>query len=161
MSANQWEFQIGPNIGISAGDDLIIARYLLQHIAESYNVGIYYNPKPYKNINGSGCHINFSTCATRNASGIVDIYKYIERLNDCHDKLINNYGEGNRERLTGIHETSSYDTFSWGIGTRNTSVRIPNHVIKDGCGYFEDRRPAANIDPYLATSSLFEACCLD
>jgi glutamine synthetase len=53
------------------------------------------------------------------------------------------------------------DKFTWGIGTRNTSVRIPNATHKNGCGYFEDRRPAANIDPYLATSIIAKTCCLD
>jgi glutamine synthetase len=52
------------------------------------------------------------------------------------------------------------DKFTSGIGTRNTSIRIPNHVMKNGCGYLEDRRPAANIDPYDATSTLFNVCCL-
>lgn len=27
--------------------------------------------------------------------------------------------------------------------------------------YFEDRRPAANIDPYLATYTLFKTCCFE
>ena len=70
------------------------------------------------------------------------------------------YGSDNHLRLTGIHETSSMDKFTSGIGTRNTSIRIPNHVMKNGCGYLEDRRPAANIDPYDATSTLFNVCCL-
>jgi glutamine synthetase len=70
------------------------------------------------------------------------------------------YGKNNEKRLTGLYETSSYKEFSWGNGTRNTSVRIPNHVIKDGKGYFEDRRPAANMDPYLVTSTIFKTCCL-
>ena len=57
-------------------------------------------------------------------------------------------------RLTGHHETSSMDVFSWGVGTRHTSVRIPNSVVKDGKGYFEDRRPASNCDPYLVSDRM-------
>jgi glutamine synthetase len=53
------------------------------------------------------------------------------------------------------------DKFTSGIGTRNTSIRIPNHVVKNGSGYLEDRRPASNIDPYDATSRLFNVCCLN
>jgi len=89
------------------------------------------------------------------------IYKYIEKLEKNHKTHIDVYGEDNHLRLTGLHETSSINKFSWGIGTRNTSIRIPNNVFNDNCGYFEDRRPAANIDPYLATSLLFKICCLD
>jgi glutamine synthetase len=167
VSEKQWEFQIGPCEGIQAGDHLIIARYLLERIAEKYDVRINYHPKPDKNINGSGCHINFSTYSTRSSRitsedvGIIEIYRCIKCLSEKHEELIKVYGNNNDLRLTGFHETSSYDKFSWGIGTRNTSVRIPNQVVRDNRGYFEDRRPAANIDPYLATSNLFKICCLD
>jgi glutamine synthetase len=67
-----------------------------------------------------------------------------------HAEHIAVYGEGNAARLTGKCETASIDQFSWGIGTRTTSVRISNKCKADGFGYFEDRRPAANVDPYLA-----------
>ena len=157
----QWEFQIGPCEGINASDQLIVARYLLERIAEKYETKINYHPKPNKRISGSGCHINFSTFASRYENGIEEIHRYIHRLSEKHDDLIKVYGNNNDLRLTGFHETSSYEKFTWGIGTRNTSVRIPNQVTKYKCGYFEDRRPAANIDPYLATSNLFKICCLD
>jgi glutamine synthetase len=162
VSEKQWEFQIGPCEGILAGDHLIIARYLLEKIAEKYDVRINYHPKPDKNINGSGCHINFSTFKTRDdEDGIEEINRCIKCLSENHEELIKVYGNNNDLRLTGFHETSSYNKFSWGVGTRNTSVRIPNQVIRDNGGYFEDRRPAANIDPYLATSKLFKVCYLD
>ena len=69
------------------------------------------------------------------------------------------YGENNYQRLIGIHETSSIDVFSWGVGTRHTSIRIPNQTANEGCGYFEDRRPAGNINPYRVTSAIYDACC--
>jgi glutamine synthetase len=159
VSKGQWEFQIGPCEGIEAGDHLIVARYLLERIAEKFDVRIDYNPKPHANINGSGCHINFSTFTTRCENGIEFINKYIERLKNKHSEHIAVYGENNHLRLTGKHETSSIDTFSWGVGTRNTSIRIPNQTFNNNCGYFEDRRPASNIDPYLATSIIFDTCC--
>jgi glutamine synthetase len=157
----QWEFQVGPCEGIMAADQLIIARYLLERIAEKYDVKINYHPKPSKFINGSGCHINFSTYRTRYEDGIEEIHRCIKCLGENHEELIKVYGNNNDLRLTGFHETSSYEKFSWGIGTRNTSVRIPNQAVREKRGYFEDRRPAANIDPYLATSNLFKICYLD
>lgn len=158
----QWEFQIGPCEGILAADQLIIARYLLERISEKHDVKINYHPKPINTINGSGCHINFSTYRTRYPdSGIEEIHRCIKYLSENHDEVIKVYGNNNDLRLTGYHETSSYDKFSWGIGTRNTSIRIPNQVVREKRGYFEDRRPAANIDPYLATSKLFKICYLN
>lgn len=161
VTERQWEFQVGPCEGIKAGDELIVARYLLERIAEEFDATIDFSPKPYKLVNGSGCHTNFSTKAMREENGLEVIYRAIDKLKEKHEEHIKIYGEDNEKRLTGHHETASYTEFSWGKGTRNTSVRIPNQVVNDGRGYFEDRRPAANIDPYLVTSMIFKNCvCL-
>ena len=70
------------------------------------------------------------------------------------------YGDGNRMRMTGQHETASYDNFSFGVADRGASVRIPRETEKNKRGYLEDRRPASNMDPYVVTSMIFETCCL-
>jgi glutamine synthetase len=160
VASGQWEFQIGPSINIEASDQLVVARYLLQRVAEKYDATIDYSPKLSEKANGSGCHINFSTNKMRGPNGITEIISCMGKLRSRHGEHIAAYGKDNHLRLTGLHETSSMDKFTWGIGTRNTSVRIPNLTQKNGCGYFEDRRPAANIDPYLATSIIAKTCCL-
>ena len=66
------------------------------------------------------------------------------------------YGKYNKERCSGNHETADYDTFSYGIADRGSSIRIPRETEKLGCGYFEDRRPASNMDPYLVTAKILE-----
>ena len=160
VATGQWEFQIGPSKGIEAADQLVVARYLLERIAEKYEAKIDFSPKLSENANGSGCHINFSTEKMRNEGGLEEILYCMKKLEEKHEEHIAAYGKDNHLRLTGLHETSSMTKFTWGIGTRNTSIRIPNLTKKNGCGYFEDRRPAANIDPYLATSIIAETCCL-
>jgi glutamine synthetase len=156
----QWEFQIGPCTGIDASDQLLLARYILERIAEKYSVKINYLPKPFSKINGSGCHINFSTNDMRNENGLESIKKAIQKLGKYHQEIIQISGESNQKRLTGTHETSSIDVFSYGIGTRHTSVRIPYSTYNDKKGYFEDRRYGANVNPYIATSMLYKIICL-
>ena len=56
--------------------------------------------------------------------------------------------------MTGEHETSDFNTFSYGIGNRGTSIRIPTQTEKDQCGYFEDRRPSSKCDPYLSRAGI-------
>lgn len=160
VSARQWEFQIGPATGIDAADQVYVARYLLERIAEKHQARINYHPKPFSGANGSGCHINFSTRATRGNCGLDIIRTCMPKLTEKHDEHIAVYGLYNDLRLTGKHETSSFHGFNFGEGTRNTSVRIPNQTVTEGCGYFEDRRPAANVEVYEATAMLFATCCL-
>jgi glutamine synthetase len=156
VAPGQWEFQVGPCIGIEAGDHMMASRYFLEKIAKKHGVRISYDPKPFDNINGSGCHVNFSTLKMRSENGIEEIIKAIDKLRLKHSKHMDNYGENNHLRMNGKHETSSYDIFTYGIGTRNTSIRVGNETYSNKKGYLEDRRPASNIDPYLVTSMIFE-----
>ena len=71
-----------------------------------------------------------------------------------------NYGKGNRKRMSGQHETASYDIFTYGVADRGASIRIPKNTDTEKKGYLEDRRPASNVDPYLLTGKLFETICL-
>lgn len=82
-------------------------------------------------------------------------------LEKYHKEHILVYGEGNHERLTGKHETSSMDTFSVGVGARGKSIRIPVMTIDQGKGYYEDRRPASNMNAYLVCSMLVDSTLLD
>ena len=58
--------------------------------------------------------------------------------------------------MTGEHETASYDKFTDGIANRGASIRRGNETTKNKKGYFEDRRPSSNCDPYLVTGKIFE-----
>ena len=148
----QWEYQIGPCEGIDAGDQLWVSRYLLHRVCEKHGVTASFSPKPIKgDWNGSGLHTNFSTNEMRGENGLVKIYEAVTKLNHKHKEHILVYGD-NSERLSGTHETSKLEHFTWGIADRTASVRIPSQVYDAKCGYCEDRRPAANADPYIVTS---------
>mmetsp|Transcript_9738 Transcript_9738/g.21714 ORF Transcript_9738/g.21714 Transcript_9738/m.21714 type:complete len:350 (+) Transcript_9738:52-1101(+) len=159
----QWEYQVGPCTGIEAGDQLWMSRYILNRVCEDHGVVVSYDPKPIPgDWNGAGCHTNFSTKPMRKPGGLDKyIIPAIEKLGEKHAEHIAVYGEGNDARLTGSHETASIDSFSWGVANRGASVRVGNDTKEKGYGYFEDRRPASNMDPYLVTSMIFKTSCLD
>merc|ERR1712007_145852 len=91
--------------------------------------------------------------------GMKYINDAIEKLSKRHKEHIELYGKDNEQRLTGRHETASMETFSSGVANRGASIRIPRSVQAEGYGYFEDRRPASNIDPYLVTGIMVETIC--
>lgn len=150
---SQWEFQVGPCLGIEMGDHLTMARFLLFRVCEEWGIKVSFHPKPLKgDWNGAGCHTNFSTEEMRQEGGIKAIEAAIEKLSKRHMEHIAVYGDDNDLRLTGRHETGHIGQFSSGVAHRGASIRIPRGVSAEKKGYFEDRRPASNIDRRLLFS---------
>ena len=152
----QWEFQIFSQGAADAGDQIWLARYLLERTAEKYGMGIEYHCKPVKgDWNGSGMHANFSNSTLRTC-GDKSVYDQIcEAFRPRVKEHIAVYGADNDQRLTGLHETQSIDQFSYGVSDRGASIRIPIATVEKGYkGWLEDRRPASNADPYKVAAEI-------
>lgn len=151
VAPGQWEFQIFAKGAKSAGDQVWIARYLLERIGEKHNVGINWHCKPLgdKDWNGSGMHANFSNTVLRTAGNQAVFTKICEAFRSVVKEHMKVYGADNHLRLTGKHETAAIDDFSYGISDRGASIRIPIYTVENEWkGYLEDRRPNSSADPY-------------
>ncbi len=161
VAAGQWEFQIFAKGAQAAGDQVWVARFLLERIGEKYGVYVNWHCKPLGDTdwNGSGMHANFSNTALRSA-GSKDVYDKIcsafapdSVIKEC----IAAYGPDNHMRLTGKHETQSIDKFSYGVSDRGASIRIPLGAVQKGWkGWLEDRRPNSAADPYKVASVIIK-----
>ncbi|MEZ4773037.1 MAG: glutamine synthetase beta-grasp domain-containing protein [Bacteroidia bacterium] len=158
VATGQWEFQIFAKGAADAGDQIWVARYLLERLGEKYGLGVNWHPKPIKgDWNGSGMHINFSNTLLRTAGSKEAYDKVCEAFRPVIKEHIAVYGAYNDQRLTGRHETQSIDKFSFGVSDRGASIRIPIGTVENGYkGWLEDRRPASNADPYKAAARIIK-----
>ena len=106
----------------SAGHEMLLCDIVINSCVRIILLSLSFcsfDPKPVPgNWNGAGCHTNVSTKSTRESGGYAVIIQHMEKLKLQHDKHIKAYGEGNERRLTGHHETSSMQTFSYGVANR-------------------------------------------
>jgi len=159
VAAGQWEFQIFAKGARSAGDQIWVARYLLERTAESFDIRINWHPKPLGDTdwNGSGMHANFSNTTLRTCGSKEKYEEICEKFRGTVKECMAVYGAHNEQRLTGKHETQSIHEFSYGISDRGASIRIPIATVESGWkGWLEDRRPSSNADPYKVAAAVIK-----
>lgn len=131
--------------GIKPADDLWMARYLLVRIAEEFGVRVTFKPQLLHDLKGSCCHVTFSTKHTRKDNGIKQIEEAIEKLKKKHEE---------HTQVFYPQFKGSFKELLYGVEDRTFAIRIPRYVHAKKKGYFQDRRPRANADPYKVIDTL-------
>ena len=165
----QWRFEMGPTEGLRASDELLLARFFLETLCEQKGLKPLYHPKPKRKCRGSACVVKYSNDQTRAEDGLTELLLIVHNLSESHEESVPYFGKDNDKRLDGV-SASLYSEFGYGIGGggedslgvgiaapgaaahKIPSVNIPSLVFFEKRGYFEDRRPGANCDPYTVTA---------
>jgi len=161
---SQWSFVIQETDLLTACDNLIISRYLLENAAEGLDKPrcvVSYSPKsfPGTDWNGNGCTIRLYMDNYINSSGNAGLAKAIcETIGEDHREHMASYGAGNEQRLVGkTGGISDYNKFTWGFGDHTSSLSVPTVPLNTDAAhllYIEDRRPGGNMNPYAGVLAL-------
>jgi len=159
----EWSFELGAGDGMTIADQLVIARWILLRVGEEFGTSVNFDPKPYKHLpHRRRCTVQFSTGRMRDTSkGFSRIVRAVEKLGRRHREHFAVYGNSNMSRKIASYETAPMNKFSYGIANVKASVNIPRKAKLLNAGYFEDRRPSANMDPYVVTAKIARTIILE
>lgn len=149
-----WFYKVGPCRGTEFGDDVWVSRYLLTRVAEQLGVCVSFDPDQAPGgdeCNGAassqlGCHVRFSSAQTRDSTkGLFALEEQLSRLQAQHVQHAWSYCNG---RLTSILRNKHLVSFVYAVANCSASVMVPSMTMLRRSGYYVDRRPPADCDPY-------------
>lgn len=168
VANGQHEMSFRYNNALNIADQIIIAKYALQVVAQQLGYHATFMPKPLFGHNGSGMHIHFSLFdinQNKNAfysqdekynlsplaqSFIAGNLNYIKELSSILNSTVNSY-----KRLVPGYEAPVY--ICWGNKNRSALIRVP--LVHDSSAESvraEIRCPDALTNPYLAFTALLK-----
>ena len=165
VASGQHEIVLRYGNALNIADQIILAKFTLQSVAQECGHRVSFMPKPFANENGSAMHIHFSLWDSfhqRNAfcNGIDDklsdigqqflagVLYHINDLTTLFNPTINSY-----KRLVPGYEAPTY--ICWGTKNRSALVRVPQ-VFHQRHVRAELRCPDPMCNPYLAFAALLK-----
>lgn len=135
---------------LKTADKLMLARYIIKATAVEFGAVASFNPKPFSNLNGNGCHTHQSVPLMKDEKNLL---AYAQGLVDHYDDLVKvcNTHEDSHKRLVAGFEAPTKENNGYGWHDRTKTVRIPGTG-----GRVELRLPDAEMNPYLAFPKMLE-----
>jgi glutamine synthetase len=164
VATGQYEISLRYGSPVELADQLMLAKYAIKAIAQSYNCTANFMPKPISGQNGSAMHIHFSLWDTeqrrnlfydaahpeglsyRGQQFVAGVLNHINELCLLFNPTINSF-----KRLVPGYEAPTY--ICWGKKNRSALIRLPQtsgaHSKRT-----ELRNPDPLCNPYLAFAAL-------
>lgn len=166
VSSGQYEIVLHHTNALKLADNIMIAKHLIQIIAQKHNLEATFMPKPIKTMNGSGMHIHYSLWHKKEQTNafyneqqelylselarqfIAGNLQHMPTITICFNSTINSY-----KRLVPGYEAPIY--ICWGSKNRSALIRIPQVNLEEKAALrAELRSPDALCNPYLALAAL-------
>lgn len=144
-------YKVGPCQGVDFGDQVWASRYLLQRVAEDHGATVSWDPNAIPGCPQLGCPVKYSTSETRQpGTGLGAMQEQLQRLHAAHLQHTSAYSPDRPGALC----VAGRDAFTQAVGTGDASVSVPVLTLMGGSGYYVDRRPPSNADPYTVAMLL-------
>lgn len=160
-SPSQFEITFKHEDAMRSCDNLVLYKIIAKAIANKHGLDIVFDPKPFENVNGNGCHTNISLeknnkNAFASNSGLSNIGKHfmggiLEHANAL--TYLTNPTEESYKRL--VPNCEAPTKICWGYHNRDAMIRIPS--ANGNSTRIELRSPDMTINPYLCVAGILRA----
>ena len=141
-------------------DNLILGKFITEEVCRKHGLFATFEPKPFKNVNGSGLHTNISfevdgnnVFATDNELSETANHFMAGVLNHASALCYLTTGPNGYKRLVAGYEAPT--SICWGYHNRSAMIRVPN-ASKDA-RRIEIRNPDPTTNPYLCIAGILRA----
>jgi glutamine synthetase len=166
VGPGQYEVVLRYGEALKIADNIVVTKYIIQSVAQKYNLAAIFMPKPFSKVNGSGMHLHYSLQNTETQENLFYDAERINYLSDVARKFIT----GNLDYMSDVSvlfnpTANSYERLvpdfeapifiCWGIKNRSALVRIPLVNCQQADAIRAELRcPDASCNPYLALAAL-------
>lgn len=138
---------------LRTADRMVLFKYMTAAVVKSFGCHVSFEAKPFKNLNGNGCHTHQSIPAMRGVNGEKVLMAYAEGLVKHYYELeeVCCCGTTSKDRLVPGFEAPTLENNGIGWHNRTKTVRIPGNGER-----IEYRLPDPTMNPYICLPKMLK-----